>query len=524
MKKTMISTAAVFLFFLLSAGQIYPCSSIVTGRKATKDGSVLFGHNEDDFGRRVVNVWHVGRMSHPAGTMITLLRGGQIPQVEETWAFTWFQVNDLEFSDYFVNEWGVHIASDACGSREDDPQLKDGGIGYLLRRIVAERATTARQGVMIAGKLLDEFGYAQSGRGYIICDNKEAWILHTVAGKHWVAQRVPDGEVAFLPNQYIIRTVDFSDTDNFYSSADNIKDYAIEKGWYDPKSGKPFDFASAYMPKPRQQSKLARRGYDTRQWRAQALMTGKPVSVEEALKDGLPFSVKPNRKLAVADFQAVLRDHYEGTEYAPVERVSAVMPPTSQPDEKSQGAVPVNIAINPNQTTERTICTMSTVFSFVVQIRADMPVEIGSVTWMSFGRPDVNVYIPWYTGMTTIPSQFNNTLGVEDPGQALVHNFDPLPGTFRFDEESAFWVFNELENVVDPIYFRAMRQVKPEWEQMESYLFLNQGVVEKKALELYKKDKDAATKYLTHYTQAQATESIKRARGLLATIKSFYYH
>ncbi|MBN2415142.1 C69 family dipeptidase [bacterium] len=523
MNKKTISVAAVLILLSLFLENGYACSTIIAGKKATADGCVLFGHNEDDGGRRVVNVWRVPRYQYAPGTTVTLLRGGALPQVEETWAYTWFQVNDLEFSDYYINEWGVYIGSDACASREDNPELKDGGIGYLLRRLMAERATTAREAVEIAGKLLDEFGYAVSGRTYAICDADEGWLLNVAAGKHWAAQRIPDDEVAFLPNQYVIRTIDFKNTRDFITSSDNVRDYAIRRGWYDPASGKPFDFAYAYMPPAREGSTFSRRGYDTRQWRAQALMTGTPVTVEQARREGLPFSVKPNRKISVADFKEVLRDHYDGTEYGPANSVSAVLPPTTRPDEMQQTAIPTRITVNPNETSERTICTQSTSFSIIAQLRGDMPRGIGLVAWVAFGRPDCNVYVPWYHAMEEIPEGYNNSPGIDDPGIALEHQFDVLPGTFRFDDQAAFWIFTELENTVDPEYPRAMRQVKPVIEAFEEFLHQNQGAVEKTALKLNGRNGADAARYLGAYTSAMTAESMKKAKTLVRELKSYYY-
>jgi len=524
MNKKFITALAVILFISLNLENANSCSTIIAGKKTTADGSLLFGHNEDDYGRRVVNVWRVRRERHLPGSMITLIRGGQLPQIKETWAYTWFQVNDLEFSDYYINEWGVYISSNACRSREDEPELKNGGIGYMLRRLIAERATSAREGVEIAGKLLDEFGYAGSGRTYAICDKNEGWLLSAVNGKHWVARRVPDDQVAFLPNHYIIRRVDFSNKHEYLSSSDNIKEYAIKRGWYASDSGKPFDFAKAYRLPYRQGSKFDQRGFDTRQWRAQAMMTGKAVKIKQAKKTGLPFSVKPNRKLTVSDFQAVLRDHYEGTPYGPADEISTMLPPTSHPGEMQPSAMPARITINPNQTTERTICTFTTVLSIVAQLRSDLPKDIGSVAWISFGRPDCNVYIPWYLGMQEIPAGYNNSPGIADPQLALKYQFDPRPGTFKYDEQAAFWVFNELENVIDPHYPKAMKRVRPVWNDFSSYLMRNQHVVEKAALGIYLKDKQAAVDYLRQYTTAMTAESINKARRLSADIKGFFYH
>ncbi len=513
----------LFLYFSITAVS-HACSAVVAGKAATQDGSVLFGHNEDDSGRRVVNAWRVPGVRHEPGEMITLRGGGKVPQVRETYSYFWYQVNGLAYSDYYANEWGVHIASDACASREDQPERKQGGIGYMLRRIVAERAKSAREGVEIAGKLLDEWGYADLGRTYLICDANEGWVLAVVAGKHWVAQRVPDDGAVVVPNQYIIREVDFKDKKNFITSKSNIKDYAVKRGWYDPDSGKPFDFAYAYMRQHSENSQFMQRGYDTRQWYGHYLLTGDKVSTEKARDNGLPFSVKPDRKLAVQDVQAILRSHFEGTQYGPAEKVNAVMPENFQPDGKQGEAVPVFVPVNPNFTSERTFCTLTTVLSTVAQLRSDMPVEIGSLLWVSFGRPDVNVFLPWYYGMTHVPSVYNNTPGIDCPFMALAHHFDEAEGTYDFDADAAFWHLKELENVVDMHYYRAIEEVRPVWKEMEAQLFSMQPDIEKTALRLFSEKPGQAADFLTMYNALLTSKTMEKASVLNNQLKGMLFH
>ena len=43
-----------------------------------------------------------------------------------------------------------------------DYDLTQNGIGYWLRRLVPERAKTAREGVEIMGQFVEELGYIQS--------------------------------------------------------------------------------------------------------------------------------------------------------------------------------------------------------------------------------------------------------------------------------------------------------------------------------------------------------------------------
>src|SRR5437870_1069552 len=115
----------------------------------------------------------------------------------------------------------------------------------MLRRLMVERSRTARQAVEVAGSLLNRFGYVDSGRTYVVADPNEAWLLAVVRGRQWVAQRVPDDAVVILPNVYITGIVNFKDRTNWIASP-NLIEYAVRRGWFDPKAGKAFDFARVY--------------------------------------------------------------------------------------------------------------------------------------------------------------------------------------------------------------------------------------------------------------------------------------
>jgi len=307
MKKTTI----VILFFLLFAGVLaaeepFNCFTIVAGKNVTFDGSVLLAHNEDDRGRLLVNVYKLAAQEHAKGEMVMLNNSAAIPQVKNTPAMLWLEIPETEFADTYINEHGVAVVSNSCPSREDKPELSKDGIGFMLRRLIAERAQTARAAVRIAGELVSQFGYNASGRTYTIADKKEGWLLHVVNGKHWLARRVPDDEVAVIANCYTIGAVDLNDRDNVQGSPDII-DYAIKRGWYNPDKDGPFDFARAYSD-PDDRTSMTN---ILRQWRGTSLLAAKSHKVEERL----PFSFKPRRDIQLNDLFLVLRDHYEGTKY-----------------------------------------------------------------------------------------------------------------------------------------------------------------------------------------------------------------
>ncbi len=497
-----------FIVFLILTGMLFPfsakaCYTIVAGKQATADGSVLFAHNEDDSGIQLMNLWQVPRQHFAPGVVVRLKRGGTIPQVSQTWAFSWIQDVDQEFSDFYINEWGVALASNACGSKVTHPEVTDGGIGYMLRRIVAQRACTARQGVKIAGQLLDEFGYAapaKSGRTLVIADKNEAWLLAILPGKYWIAERVPDNAVVLQPNIYVIRKVDFNDTVNFLFSKKDIRQYAIKNGWYNPKRDKGFDFS--YVFSEFHARHFQERGFDTRQWRGQQLLSGKTVSPAQAKKTGLPFSVKPMHQLMPADLMLVLRDHYEGTPYD----------------------MTINKKGNPNNGSERTICTLSTQVSVVVQLRHGFPKEMVPVLWLSFGRPDVNTYVPFYPVAAAFPACYHDL----SPGNgtwktALAHQFDPLPGTYTYRPALAFWIFNDLENISGINYFETIRMIQKAWKQQEQQAFAWQPAIEKSALSLYKSQPEKAIKFLQAYSHARAMQALSTSKNLLVKVKSLVY-
>ena len=155
------------------------CTTVIVGKAVSKTGRVIVGHNEDSGGRVLHQQFYVPGGKHAAGEMLVAEPGrAQVPEAAETVTTYWsnmLQIDGSSFDQGFANAAGVVLCSNGGGSSfdGDDPdeaslKLKDGGVGFLLRRVIAERAHTAREGVEIAAKLLDEYGYFGSARNYTI--------------------------------------------------------------------------------------------------------------------------------------------------------------------------------------------------------------------------------------------------------------------------------------------------------------------------------------------------------------------
>ena len=178
--KTKLAVLAIGAAMGSMAFNASACSTVIVGKDASATGNILVGHNEDNGGRILTAQHWVPAATHKAGEMIKFEEAAaSIPQVEKTFGFFWSQTFDptgASFSDGFVNENGVAIVTNNCNNTfEEKNPVVDGGVGYGIRRLLAERAKSARDAVDIAIDLVTKYGYITGGRTYTVADHNEAW-------------------------------------------------------------------------------------------------------------------------------------------------------------------------------------------------------------------------------------------------------------------------------------------------------------------------------------------------------------
>ena len=309
MKMKMGLTAAALAALAMTSIDASACSTVIIGKDVSKTGTIIVGHNEDNGGRILSAQYYVPAATHKAGEMIKFEpKAAPIPQVEKTHGFYWSQTyspSGASFSDGFVNDKGVTIVSNACTTifPENVQPLKDGGIGYGIRRIMAERADSARDAVNIAIDLLGKYGYFAEGRTYTIADANEAWQLAIHQGNTWVARRVKDNEVVYIPNNFMMDKVDATDTENVIV-APGLIERAIKQGRYKPaKAGVYSDFNYRVAVQPA--SKRAAAYNQSRNNLAWKKITGKEITDPEKF----PYSVVAKKKFGVKEVKELLRLH-----------------------------------------------------------------------------------------------------------------------------------------------------------------------------------------------------------------------
>jgi len=467
------------LVFLLPGEPCEGCFSIVVGKGASVDGQVIVAHNEDDQPPQIVNHYKIRRKEHAPGEKVKLRNGGQLDQVLQTWAYIWSEMPGMLFSDSYINEWGVCITSDNCPSREDKPQITDGGIGYMLRRLVAERARTARDGVLLAGRLVERFGYIDSGRTYIICDPDEGWLFCVVNGKHWLAKRVADEEVAMVANTFTIRQADLSDRDNFLASEDIIT-YAVSRGWYNPQEDGPFDFAVVYA-NPESASSWSNFG---RQWGGLQYVVAEPIPLGQEL----PFSVVPRQRMSAAQIMQILRHDYG----------QAQIQPSSSEKNSLQKSCP--------------ICSGATQTSFVVQLRRSMPLDIGIVYWMCLASPRTSFYIPFHFGISDFPAGFSSKS--QRPSDSFYYS--KVSSAFQADPLQAFWTFSNFRNKVEGSSPKRLESAKAWAGRIEKNAFSMQKPLEEAACRVYGQNKTTAMQMLVDYSNGIYLSSMEAMATVLS--------
>jgi dipeptidase len=482
--KSFALTLFILTFVSLIAPVCSACFSIVVGKDASADGYVLVAHNEDDSPPQIVNHHKVLRKQYKPGDKLKLRNGGLLDQAEQTCAYLWSEMPGMNYSDSFINEHGVTVTSNNCPSREDKPEITDGGIGYMLRALIAQRAKTAREGVILAGQLVEKFGYVASGRTYIIADPHEGWLFAVVNGKHYLAKRVPDNHVAMVANTYTIKTIrrsDLADTENILASKDII-DYAIQRGWYQPdRVSGPFNFRLYANPDsalhPSNLSRL---------WRGLNCISKEPISCNP----NMPFSIIPKQKVTAFQLMQILRDDN---------------------DIKKSSYSSLTSTLTLEQITKGNceICSGNTQTSFVAQLRAGLPLDTGIVYWMCLAPPKSSIYIPYYYGISDFPAGFKTES--KRPSNRTFKK--KTASKFTPNPFEAFWTFSNFQEKVSDAKPETIARIQSMAKEIEQSAFAAQKALEQAALLLTHEQR---ADLLTNYSKGLYLTSLEAMDKILS--------
>ena len=396
------------------------CTSVMVGRLASTDGSVITSHTCD--GRYRTWAQMEPAQDHKPGTMHQVLRGtmhtrfrgdtvgvklmGEIPEVAHTYSY-------LNTAYPCLNEKQLAIGETTFGG----PDTLVNAAGWFtieeLERVALQRCDNARDAIRLMGSLAEKYGYGDSGECLSVADKNEVWQFEIVGvgnnkiGAAWVAKRIPDDHVGISANIPRIGKINRKDKDMMASA--NVEKVAKENGLWDGKGE--FIFWKCFNT-----DYAKGRNFHDREWFILSHLA--PSLGLTYDMDELPFSVKPDKKVDVREVMALYRETYEGTDFDMTRNVKMARPANKQ----HPADTVVSPVANPWLTTQmrntlntiapgtvefrRTVAVAWCAYSHVTQLRNWLPDSVGGVCWLSLDNPGQSPRVPVFSGTTTLPEAY----------------------------------------------------------------------------------------------------------------------
>ena len=541
MKKTILLTATLLLLTAIITPAL-ACTLIAVGKKASKDGSVIISHTDTGpdsrirlvpgqtfkKGENVPVYWGILEADRPLNNYGEIL--GYIPQAETTYSY-------FHSAYSHVNEHQLGIAESTITQRKELQVSRETGKQIMTIEqatiFALQRYKNAKEAVLFVGDLMTTYGFLPSsgpeGENIAIADTDEIWILEIFGvgpdwspksgkpGAIWAAQRLDDNHVTMIPNWSIIKEIDV-DSDNFLTS-DNYMQEAIDRGWYNPESGKPFIWQEVYAPIPEEyatsrfwlfhhtfspfKDELPNRIYDKKN----PLKAIQPYFQAVEPLSIYPFSFEPVEKLSVKDIIDFQRSTFEGTIYdmtldpawhvADGEGGYKKSPlATPFPDSETRKLLKI--------TYRRPVARHRGHYGMVLQLRGWMPKEVGGAYWVYLDNPYFSPYVPIYTGNTSVAETYKT--------------YDPN----KYDEKSARWAIDFVDNLANLRFQDVIQNVWTVRDPFEKDLFDKQDEIEKQAIELLKKNPKEGREFLTNYSNDKMNEVTKMYNELRNQIITKY--
>ena len=498
MKRILIIALAALL--IACPQQTEACTTLIVGKKASTDGSVMCTYNCDSFGFISALSYYTPGM-HPAGEMLNI-RGWGPQNTQRLIA----QAPYTHGVVGLMNDQQVTIVETTWGGRKE-LHNPDGYLDYFsLMHITLQRAGTAREAIAIMHQLVQEYGYNSTGESFAVCDKNEAWIMEMIGkgkdrkGAVWVALRLPDDCISAYANSSRIqqfpqakkadKKLGFCIVENECMYSADVISFAREMGFYNGTDAN-FSFREAYGPLDFSKIRFCearvwsffRKHYNTNEMDSYLpFLNGNTETI-----DHLPLWIKPNKPVSVRDLMDDMRDHYEGTAFDMTVDISAgpwASPYRNQP-------TTFYSADSTKMFRERPIGCPQSGMTMVCQMRSWLPNALGGVTYFNMDDATMVAYVPVYCGITRVPEAFRRENN----------------NNREFSTESAFWMNNFVANMIYPRWSAMYPDLKDAQKELEDYYAEDQKKVEEAAQKMTSAE---LSSFLTRKTEQYTDKMMKR--------------
>jgi len=526
-----IGFSVLFLAACLPAADDEGCTVIAVGKKASADGSVILSHTDAGPDSRIFVVpaarhkpnakapvhWGIQDPSRPLRDDGEVL--GTIPQVSETYAYIHSAYPHMNEHQLAIAESTINQRPELVATRENGRQIMTVEQAEIF---ALQRCKKARAAVELIGALMETYGFLpSSGDGaedLVIGDPDEAWVMEIFGvgpgwtpdsgkpGAIWAAQRLGDDQALVIPNWSIIKEIRAEDRESFMVSANYMRE-AIERGWYDPASGRPFIWQDIYAPLPVEfatsrfwlfystfMPSLAQ--WPQRKLEQNPMATINPYHQIVEPLSLYPFSAVPEKKISLADVIAFQRSVFAGTIYDFTAQPQWLVSDGKGGSKVSPLATPFpgsELRALLKLSNRRPVARHRGHYGMVCQLRSWLPAAVGGVYWVYQDNPYISPYVPVYAGCT-------------DTGPSY-QEFDPE----NYSDRSARWTIDMVDNLCNLRFQDASREVQALRRPFEDRIFADQEKIEKEALRLHAADPRRARAFLTRY-----------CRGLMEQVPPLY--
>ncbi|HEM5272153.1 TPA: C69 family dipeptidase [Streptococcus suis] len=495
MKKTFVRIATFLMLVCLFPAQlVQACSGFIIGKGLTTDGSILYGRTEDypyppDNGAHNKNYIVVPAASYAEGDML----------VDETFGFTAPHLaNEFKYTStpdaargdgsngnygaHGFNEKGVSMTATVTAIPNAkvlavDPLVEAGGLGEpILIDYVLPRVTSAREGVELIAKTIDEKGSAE-GNIVIIADKNEVWYMEILSGHQYVAIKFPEDKYAIFANTYYLGHVDLTDTENVIAS-ERVEEVAKQADNYVTVDGQ-FHIAKSYGPATYAEADRSR------VYAGIKLMDpASPVTYEDAVYDLLRQPTDSSRHFSLQDTFALQRNRFEHLpEFRPDDEAGKVKQGDNGANDQAADA-----------TYKYALGNENVIDAHVYQINSSLPSAFGGTVWLGLAQTRNTPYVPFYGIVTDTYEAFKNR-------------------SASYDTNSWYWTVQNIDKMAisHPELFGTSIQEK--WIALESEWIAAQAALDAQYAGL---SEDAAVALAPTVTE----ETLARSAEIFAQLKA----
>lgn len=426
--KIYISIVAIICGVFICATPALACTGIYVGCDASADGTTMIAKSNDTSPLDkplIAKVYggHDGEQIH----YLKALNGFEwnFPEnINRTVCFpTVLSADGSNYCAVGMNNFGVCVNATVTGQCNKtalnyNPFVEDGFLEDVFPLVICAQATTAREGIELTAKIIDERGSSEDNI-IMIADQNEVWYMEIYGGHQYCAIKAPSDCVTATGNDFLIETIDETSSDVICS--ENLFKLPAEKGFavYD-NNGK-MNIWKTYAG-PETDKDTCR----LRTWRVHSLLSPS-TSTSYNVHTKIPLFYKPDKKITLNEIMDIYRDRFEGTEFSI--------------DANGKGSY-------------RPINTETSQSIHLTQIYKDLPANMCLLNWMTWSNSEFTTWVPF----SNLESSFADAYTYQNPNY------------YNVDDANAFSAFKKLNAIASQNRPKVKSGISEYWHLYEKYI------------------------------------------------------